>query len=65
MTLAEIKSAVESGKHVYWQNAAYRVVRDDLGQWLIVHRANVIGLTHDDGVTLNGKPFEFYAVSYK
>lgn len=48
MTLAEIKAAVNG--------------RDTLGQWLIICDSNesCIGLTWQDGVTVNGKPDEFF-----
>lgn len=62
MTLEEIKSAVEAGKTVFWSNRAYRVLKDSLGQWLIVcdHNGYCIGLTWRDGVTMNGKPEDFF-----
>ena len=62
MTLTEIKAAVEGGKTVHWVSEIYRVVRDSLGQWMIVCRVNnsAIGLTWQDGVTLNGKESQFY-----
>lgn len=62
MTLDEIKRAVEAGQTVYWSNSAYKVVKDKLGQWLIVCSINgyTVGLTWMDGVTMNGKPDEFF-----
>jgi len=62
MTLQEIKAAVEAGKAVHWSNDAYKVVKDKLGQWLIVCTLNdyTIGLTWQDGVTLNGREEDFY-----
>ena len=62
MTLQEIKHAVESGFVVHWATKAYRVVKDDVGQWLIVCDINghCIGLTWIDGVTMNGEPDEFF-----
>jgi hypothetical protein len=62
MTLEEIKQAVESGKVVYWASSAYKVVKDCLGQWLIVCTLNdyTIGLTWLDGLTVNGKLEDFY-----
>jgi len=63
MTLNEIKDALEAGKRVYWVHNGYEVIRDSLGQFLIKHEAgNCIGLTHQDGVTLNGKEKEFFAL---
>jgi hypothetical protein len=62
MTLTEIKEAVESGKRVYWSHSGYEVIKDRIGQWLIVCRFNsdCIGLTWQDGVTMNGKESDFY-----
>lgn len=62
MTLHEIKQAVLSGKTVCWCNPSYRVVRDKLDQWFIqfCSDGNLIGLTHRDDVTLNGKEDEFF-----
>lgn len=62
MTLTEIKAAVESGKRVFWGNRAYEVIKDNVGQWLIVCKLNdhCIGLTHDDGVTMNELEADFF-----
>lgn len=62
MTLDEIKAAVLAGKKVHWANTAYRVIRDNIGQWLIVCDLNdhCIGLTWRDDVTVNGKPEQFF-----
>jgi hypothetical protein len=60
MTLDEIKAAVEAGKTVHWSNEGYTVIKDSLGQWLIVHKDMTIGLTWRDGVTMNGEPEEFF-----
>lgn len=61
MTLPEIKAAVEAGKVVCWKNANYQVVKDKLGEWLIHCSAgSAIGLTHQDGVMLNGAEEDFY-----
>jgi len=61
MTLDQIKQAVLGGKAVYVGNEAYEV-RHNNGQWLIVCTINndAIGLTWKDGVTLNGKPEDFF-----
>ncbi len=61
MTLEEI-AAIEAGKKVYWSNRNYQVVKDKIGQWLIVCRMNnyCIGLTWADEVTMNGKPEDFH-----
>jgi hypothetical protein len=63
MTLEEIKAAVEAGKTVYHQTDDYQVIKDGLGQWFITYLHGsryTIGLTWRDGVTMNGKPEEFY-----
>jgi hypothetical protein len=62
MTLDEIKAAVERGETVHWANTGYRVIKDSIGQWLIIcdHNQSCIGLTWMDGVTMNGKPEDFF-----
>ena len=62
MNLQEIKHAVDAGKIVHWGNVGYRVTKDSLGQYQIVFipNNNTIGLTHHDGVTLNGKEEDFF-----
>lgn len=66
MTLEEIKAAVEAGKTVHWSNDSYVVqkfiLRDGGEQWLIkcLNNQSCIGLTHADGVTMNGKEAQFY-----
>lgn len=64
MTLNEIKQALDQGKSVYWSNPAYYVHKDKLGQYLITFAPNgsTIGLTWQDGITLNGKKEDFYTV---
>ncbi len=61
MTLSEIKAAVSAGRTVHWKQPTYRVICS-LGQWLIACEFNghCIGLTWTDGVTMNGKPEDFY-----
>lgn len=62
MNLQQIKRAVESGETVHWQNRAYRVIKDSIGQWLIEFNRgeSYWGLTHRDGVTMNGNESEFF-----
>lgn len=62
MTLDEIKSAVRAGYRVCHHNPGYVVLCDSIGQWLIKYAPNgyCIGLTHSDGLTMNGKPEEFF-----
>lgn len=62
MTLTEIKAAIEAGKRVYWKNPAYQVIKDRIGQHLVHCTLNdsYHGLTHRDGITVNGKPEDFH-----
>lgn len=62
MNLEQIKQAVDAGRRVCWASPAYEVIRDSLGRYLIRCTANddCIGLTHRDGVTLNGNPEHFF-----
>lgn len=64
MTLQEIKDAVDAGKTVYWASSAYRVIKDEIGKYLIEYRYgtsyNYVSLTWCDGVTLNGNPNDFF-----
>lgn len=62
MTAAEIKAAIDRGEKVYWSNPSYPVIKDKIGQYLITHTGNgyCIGLTWQDGVTLNGKEKDFF-----
>ena len=63
MNLQEIKAAVLAGKTVHWSTTAYAVRYNERGDCFnIVYTpdGNCIGLTWRDGVTLNGKPKEFF-----
>lgn len=62
MTLQQIKGAIALGLSVKWSNDGYDVIQDSLGQYLIKYRPNgfCIGLTHSDGITLNGEESQFY-----
>ena len=62
MTLQEIKAAVDAGHRVHWANPGYRVIRDQLGQYLILftRTGDAIGLTSQTGTRLNGAPDEFF-----
>ena len=64
MTLQEIKTAINSGKNVYWKNTNYEVMKDKIGQWLIVCMSNqyTIGLTWQDGITMNGNEKDFFII---
>jgi len=63
MDAQQIKTAVLNGKKVFSDNNLYRVIFSEKTQeWLIVCTENgyTIGLTHRDGVTLNGNPEGFF-----
>jgi len=62
MTLQEIKTAIEEGKKVHWSSSIYNVIKDNIGQYLIICTQNqhCIGLTRGDGKTMNGKEEDFY-----
>lgn len=65
MNLEQIKAALASGKKVHWSNRAYEVIKDSIGQYLIICRLNdhAIGLTWRDGITLNGKEKDFFVAA--
>jgi hypothetical protein len=62
MTLTEIKQAIQDNKTVYWANNNYQVIKDNIGQYLIKCTLNghCIGLTWQDGITMNGEEREFF-----
>ena len=63
MKLAEIKAAVMAGKIVHWASDAYAVIyAPKIDEFLIKCPQNetYIGLTHKDGVTMNGRPSQFF-----
>ncbi|MCR8550000.1 hypothetical protein M4578_19415 [Salipiger sp. P9] len=62
MTLAEIRAAVEAGTTVHWANESYRVIKDRLGQYLVIYtpNGNAIGLTDHAGQRLNGREADFF-----
>ena len=61
MNLQEIKQAIEAGKKVYWSNTSYEVIKDKIGQYLIkCTNGSAIGLTWQDGTTMNGKEKDFF-----
>ena len=61
MTLDEIKAAVLAGRTVHWCNDSYTVLQDLRGSWYITFRGDdCIALTWNDGVTLSGRPSDFY-----
>lgn len=65
MTLEQIKKALADGKKVYWSNKGYEVIKDNIGQYLIIWDRGgkgeyCIGLTWLNGLTLNGKEQDFF-----
>lgn len=64
MTLQEIKQAIAEGKTVCWASPAYRVIRDTIGQYLIICLLTeyCIRLTRQDDVTLNGQEHDFFII---
>lgn len=62
MTLAEIKQAVQEGKKVHWSNKLYTVEYDNYTKDynIVCTNGYVIGLTWQDGITMNGKEEDFY-----
>lgn len=64
LTLETIKSNVLAGNHVHWKTTGYEVQvhGKNKTQWLIVclFNSDCIGLTHADGVTLNGNLDDFF-----
>jgi len=64
MKIAEIKQAVDDGKNVYWASDAYKVIKDNIGHYLICSTFNnyCIGLTNQVGDELNGREDQFYIV---
>lgn len=62
MNTNEIKQAIEAGKQVCWAADHYKVIKDRIGQFLILCETNesCIGLTSRDGSKLNGNEEDFY-----
>ncbi len=65
MKLEEIKKAVNEGHKVCWKHSLYTVIKDEDDYYMIAWNegardANYTGLTHKDGVTMNGEEKDFY-----
>lgn len=61
MTVEQINQAVDNGMIVHWGNPMYTVIKDGNGRYLIkCDNGSSIGLTWNDGKTLNGKEEEFF-----
>ncbi len=61
LDLNKIKLAIERGKKVYWKTSIYEVIKDKIGQYLIVCSLNnyTVGLCKADG-SLRDNPNDFY-----
>lgn len=60
MNLDQIKSSIESGKKVFWANESYQVIKDKIGQYLVIHiGGHCVGLTNSAGI-LQGKESDFF-----
>ena len=70
MTLEEIKTAVRNGGEVYWKSHIYPVtmtkMQNGKERWLIECKENDsrVGLTWQDGKTMNGEEEDFHAAPY-
>jgi hypothetical protein len=63
MKLAEIRRALDEGLRVHWQTIDYEVIRSTGSSDCFIRcvlNGHCIGLTHADGVTLNGKEEDFF-----
>jgi predicted RecA/RadA family phage recombinase len=61
MKLQEIKQAISEGKKVYWANELYEVQKHGDKYYIVcVSNDNTIGLTWQDGETMNGKETDFF-----
>jgi hypothetical protein len=61
MNVKEIKQAVDKGLTVKWANDLYDVVKGKDDYYIICSsNSHCIGLTHKDGITLNGEESKFY-----
>ena len=62
MTLDQIKQAIDNGNTVYWSTKAYQVIKTDKTGYMVHCTINdsYTGLTWLDGVTMNGKPEQFF-----
>lgn len=58
MNLTQIKAAVKAGFIVHWMNHGYTV--SATASHVVYHNGDAIGLTHLDGVTLNGQERDFF-----
>jgi hypothetical protein len=61
MKASEIKEKVIAGYNVYWKNTNYKIIKDNIGQWLIHSQCNnyYCGLFDDKG-NLVDKETDFF-----
>jgi len=64
---SQIMAAVSSGVRVFQHNSGYEVIKGKDNQYLIIWmkgtpQEHAIGLTWTDGVTLNGRAYQFYSL---
>jgi hypothetical protein len=60
MTVAQVCRAVDQGKQVYADSFSYRVVKAANGEYYIVSGNHKVGLTWEDGKTMNASKFHIY-----
>lgn len=60
MKAEEIKAAVDAGKKVHWSNKSYQVIKGKDDYMIKGPTGHAIGLTWEDGKTLNGKEEDFF-----
>lgn len=60
MKAEEIKAAVDAGKKVHWSNKSYQVIKGKDDYLIKGPTGHAIGLTWEDGKTLNGKEEDFF-----
>ena len=45
ITMDEVEKMIMDGRKIFWKNSGYKVIKDSIGQYLIVHHSgNVVGL---------------------
>ena len=60
MKAKEIKNAVDQGLTVYYKDFTYTVVKSNNDYFIKASTGRMIGLTWEDGTTLNGKESDFF-----
>ena len=63
MKASEIRRALDEGLRVFWADRSYEVIKGKLSGDYFIRSAvtgHCIGLTHYDGITLNGKESDFF-----